>query len=364
MGKKIRNYHEKNLLLIWSIILGVSFLSLFVYLIFMIEFDILRNPEIVTDTHLKIVLFIVSFVLSSEITRIANKMLAYFVNRGYLSRFNHLKEFRNYKESIETFSFSEKKYDHVVLLLHGFSASPKDFEDVFQILKDEKIDYFSPNILGFGLDNTNLLSNVSHNDWYRTVLNTYDALTSISNKVTVVGHSMGGLLALYIACNRNVSKLILTSPGYSVNKKYIKYKILLMIPVISHILIFLFPHFPKDLDQTRGHVLDVMDSSSIDDVFHYLAVPTRSIKEVFLMQKSINLKLLKFDSLHILYGKYDNTVNVNKILHKLKISGHSFSSYVFENSAHNLFQDYDHNACVNLIKKIITDEVVGNLSNN
>lgn len=356
----VKNYHEKNLLVIWSIILGVSFLSLFIYLIFLIEFDILRNPQIITDTHLKTILFIISFILSAEITRIANKILAYTVNRGYLSRFNHLKEFHNYKESIETFTFAEKKYDRVVLLLHGFSASPKDFEVLFQALKANNIDYYSPNILGFGLDNTNLLSSVSKNDWYRTVLNTYDALSAIANKVTIVGHSMGGLLALYIACNRNVSQLILTSPGYSVSKKYIKYKTLLMIPIISHIIIFLFPYFPKDLDQDRGHVLDVMDSSSVGDVFHYLAVPTRSIKEIFLMQKSINLKKLNFESLDIIYGEYDNTVNIKKMLQKLKSCEHSFKSHCLANSAHNLFQDYDRQLCVDIIKKIIKNEALDN----
>jgi carboxylesterase len=60
-------------------------------------------------------------------------------------------------------------------------------------------------------------------DWYGHVLESYDALVSLSfERIIVMGHSMGGLPALKLAAERKVDGLIsLATPIYLSSRKTI-----------------------------------------------------------------------------------------------------------------------------------------------
>lgn len=60
-------------------------------------------------------------------------------------------------------------------------------------------------------------------DWYGHVLNSYDELASLSfDRIIVMGHSMGGLLALKLAAECKVDGLVsLATPIYFTTRKII-----------------------------------------------------------------------------------------------------------------------------------------------
>ena len=112
-----------------------------------------------------------------------------------------------------------------LLCFHGFCCDKHNFD---YIAKDIKLDYnliYIPDLPGHGSNKfrfckKNILS---------FVLSEYDKLKKSYEVIDVIGYSLGGVLASYLATYRKVNKLILISPAFiytniSLNKiKYIKY---------------------------------------------------------------------------------------------------------------------------------------------
>lgn len=346
-----KEYDEVNLFVPWSITVGLVFFIVFVYFIWIIEFDIFRNPNLITDNHLRYGLLILAFFLTIAIIRALNKLIAGHINKSYQSKFHHIKDINAYAESIEKSFFTEKKYEHVVLLLHGFSASTQEFQFLISDLKENSINYYVLNLVGFGLDNTMLLNNTKRQDWYRTCLSIYDSLSRISHKVSIVGHSMGGVLAAYIAENRKVHHLILTSPGFYPTKEHYLHKKLLTTPIISFLYTMFIPYMPKPLKK-RVNIHQSPDYKR----FHYLAVPVASIREVFFMQEESHINKMQFYSLSIIYGQYEETVDINKLFKYLDIYNVTYTPYYMKNSAHNVLEDFEYKECCKLVTDILLDK--------
>ena len=70
-----KDFHEVNLLVRWSITVGLAFFCTVAYFLWIIEFDIFRNPKILTDTHLRHGLLWVAFFLAVEVIHYLNIVL-------------------------------------------------------------------------------------------------------------------------------------------------------------------------------------------------------------------------------------------------------------------------------------------------
>jgi esterase/lipase len=351
--KKLKGYHEVNLLMRWGVFFSIAFSFVVAYLLQNISFNLMHSRNIFDEANLfKRFLYIVDIdydldtkllvvILSVVIIYFISQFFANHVNRKYLNRFNRLKEIGTYIESSEKIHFSKKKYDHVVLILHGFSGAPQEFEYLIEQFKKNNIDYYVPNLLGFGLDNLSLLNHIKRRDWYRISLNQYDYLSSVSNKVSVVGQSMGALLASYIASNRAVHNLILIAPAFYPSKSNLKFKKILTTRVISSLYLTIMPFSPKPINKGYGYLGSTLDPEVAKKVFHYLTIPVKSIREVFFMQNEARIDKLSFESLHLLYGKYEKTIDIEKVRRAFHEMEFSFSECCFLNSGHNVLLDYD-----------------------
>ena len=348
-----KDYHEVNLLVRWSLTVGVVFFAVFVYFIWIVEFDIFRNPSIITDIHLRHGLLLIAFFLAIEVVHCLNILLAKYINRGYQSRFHHLTHTNNYVESRERSFFAEKKYEHVVLLLHGYSGSPQEFEFLIPYLKANNINYYIPALTGFGLDNTEVLRGTKRQDWYRACLGTYDYLSKIADRVSIVGQSMGGVLAAYVAANRPVHQLILTAPGFYNIDMNLKHKVLLTTPIISSLYILLIPYLPKPIRKERGYVGDTLDPEVAKQMFHYLTVPVSSLREVFYMQNEARLDRMNYHNLNVIYGQHESTVSIERLLKSLEVQCVKHRAHCLPNSAHNVMQDLDRDDGCQLVVDIL-----------
>ncbi len=72
-----------------------------------------------------------------------------------------------------------------MLLLHGFTTSPQQLSNLIDLLEKEKITFYAPTILGFGLNSTQLLKEVRYEDWYRQALESFDLLQNFAEEVSV-----------------------------------------------------------------------------------------------------------------------------------------------------------------------------------
>ncbi|MBD3410634.1 MAG: alpha/beta fold hydrolase, partial [Ignavibacteriales bacterium] len=105
-----------------------------------------------------------------------------------------------------------RKAPEGALLLHGFSASPAEFAPVTDKLKERDVPFYAPTLTGFGVESLHLLRVVHSSDWLRDALRAYDVVASRAERVHVFGHSMGAIMATFVAQRRTVDKLVLSAP--------------------------------------------------------------------------------------------------------------------------------------------------------
>jgi len=220
----------------------------------------------------------------------------------------------------------EKK--HGVLLLHGFSASPQEFRFIIPLLIQKNIPFYAPRLTGFGIANVVTLQSVKAVQWLRDSLDAYDLLKQQVDEISIVGHSMGGLLAALVSQQREVKKLVLSAPYLVENENHSFRKKLLKTPGVLGLMSLFLP---------------VVRKSSIEhnsDRFVYHAVPLHSIKALWDLHGLLNYEKLKKE-IFLLSGSSDNTTNNRmntKILTEKNISVMKFE---FKKSGHNIFEDVE-----------------------
>lgn len=108
------------------------------------------------------------------------------------------------------------------LLIHGFTSTPAEMYPLAKALSDEGYTVHSILLSGHGTNHDELLK-VSYIDWYNDVEKAYDELLFECEKVVVIGHSMGGLLALMLASNYHIDKLACLACAIKPNNRLVKY---------------------------------------------------------------------------------------------------------------------------------------------
>lgn len=352
-----KDLNQRNNLIPWGIIIGISFLTILSIIIFSVDFEVLRNKNLLKDWYIRFFLLVLAIFLTVNITNRIIKLMAERLNDKYLERFHFLPEFQSFKESRWRFNFGKQKYPHAVLMLHGFTGATQEFEFLIPKLEEFDFPYIAPAILGFGNTKTVILNKATRNDWYRLCLAYFDCLTSVAEKVSIVGHSMGGILATYIAERRDVHNLILCGPGIYCASSDLKYRKVLMNPISAFFYIRLLPYLPKPIRPGRDTCSDTLDSEHAKNIFQYLAIPIKSLRELFFAQDDVRPQNVNCSKLSILYGKHELTVDMEKLFKLLDTNNIKYDSYCFENSAHNVLEDYDREKSCQLVADILSSKI-------
>lgn len=105
------------------------------------------------------------------------------------------------------------------LLIHGFTGSPFEVEPLVRSLKERTDWKFAvPTLPGHGAEHS--LKGIRHEEWLQHAENELKLLLQECDTVYVIGFSMGGLIASYLASAYPVEKLVLLSAAaYYVNPR-------------------------------------------------------------------------------------------------------------------------------------------------
>jgi len=289
------------------------------------------------DFILSGILILLLFVIAGNIKG-RNNLL---VNYVHFKKFHYDEVSAEYEVAKPVGSFiGERK--HGVLLLHGFSASPQEFRFIIPLLKENNIPFYAPRLTGFGIANVVTLQSVKAIQWLRDSLDAYDLLNQQVDEVSIVGHSMGGLLAVIVSQQRSVKKLVLSAPYLVENENHSFKKKLLKTPGVLCIMSLFLP---------------VVKKSSIEqnsDRFVYHAVPIQSIKALWDLHGLLNYERIKKE-IFLLAGSLDNTTNMSlnkKILSQKNIA---FTKYEFEKSGHNILEDIEREEVAKKVIEILTE---------
>lgn len=177
-----------------------------------------------------------------------------------------------------------------VLFIHGFSALNEDNLYFIDYLKNhKKIDIYSFTLPGH---DKKIMGKVKYIDWEKESIKQIELILKKYNEITLVGHSMGAVLAIKLATMYvQVKQLVLIAPGFKLgNKEQVKID---MKNIIS-----------KTVDEKIG--------TGFEGVFKkFLTVPIpRVIEYKKLVNKNINLiEKVKCPTL-VMHGTKDNIVAI------------------------------------------------------
>jgi len=85
------------------------------------------------------------------------------------------------------------------LLLHGFSGMPTGLGELANQIEKLGLPYRAPTLRGHGANTPNALLGVRWTDWIADAEKEMSELLGETEKVTIIGHSMGGMIALILA---------------------------------------------------------------------------------------------------------------------------------------------------------------------
>lgn len=94
-----------------------------------------------------------------------------------------------------------------VLLIHGFTGLPAELLLLGEFLNRAGFTVLGVRLAGHATNELNLMK-TTNEDWFNSVLDGYSILKGLCEKIFVLGHSMGGLLALKLAHFRKVEKIV------------------------------------------------------------------------------------------------------------------------------------------------------------
>ena len=85
------------------------------------------------------------------------------------------------------------------LLLHGFSGMPIGLGELANHIEKLGLPYRAPTLRGHGANTPNALLGVKWTDWISDAEKAMSEVLEETEKVTIIGHSMGGMIALILA---------------------------------------------------------------------------------------------------------------------------------------------------------------------
>lgn len=353
MGKT-PEIQEKNQVVRWGCLLSSVFFLSMTGLIVSVDDEVLHHPKIVSGPNFEIALHVLVTIFSLALLRWVIMYKARSLNRAYLKRFKGLDGLGAFEESLQKINLpGEKPYQHAVLLIHGFTASTQEFDCLVEKLQEAGLPYFAPMVPGFGTDEARVLGSVTHEDWLRRVVESYDLLASVAEEVSVVGHSLGGMLSVALTEYRKPKHLIICGPGLYPADSDKKYKTLMTRPIVSQVYVSLVPYLPKPIRPGRVSPSDTLNAARCKQVFQFLAVPIGSVKQLFHLQNKTDVTKVRCQDFTVIYGTEDLTVGMDDLFEVLDNSDVKYEKHEFKNSAHNVFEDNEREEACDLVVSIL-----------
>ncbi len=145
----------------------------------------------------------------------------------FLSRFVNQYPINKYQEKFERDSdgfivgmkgfYLDGNNDKAVILLHGLTDSPGNMEELAEFLNEKGYSVYVPLLPGHATK-VQELNKKKYSEWYREAANTLEDVDE--ENVYVVGHSLGGLLALDLASRNNISGIITINAPIKLKNRY------------------------------------------------------------------------------------------------------------------------------------------------
>jgi carboxylesterase len=205
--------------------------------------------------------------------------------------------------------FIDKNSRIGVLMLHGFSSTPRQFKELSAYLVEKGFTVFAPLIAGHGTTPKDLMES-SPEDWTESVKKAYLELKSKSEKVFIIGNSFGSNLALWLIKEFNNEQTGIITLGAPI---FLRFHNLIKFRLFTYGRFKKYYH--KPLRIYKADYTDLIDEIS------YNAIPIKSLNE-----------LIKF-------LEKETTCNLNKIKIPILIANSEIDPVIKPKSANYIFKN-------------------------
>lgn len=212
-----------------------------------------------------------------------------------------------------------------VLLVHGFTGTPKEMRAMGAYLSTQGYSVLAPRLAGHATLPEDMVR-LHWQDWLSSLEDGYQLLKGVSKHIVVAGLSMGGVLTLLFAARFEISACIAMSTPYELPRDP-------RLPLLN-LLWRWVPRIPKDEP-------DWQDPAPAEDHVDYPFYPTKSILELNKLLSTMQAALphVQVPTL-LMHSKLDGAVpyeSMEKIYTRLG-SQHK-EKLTIENSGHVLTRD-------------------------
>lgn len=229
------------------------------------------------------------------------------------------------------------------LIIHGYTGGPYEVAPLAEYLRENTNWHIEvPTLPGHGKKLA--LENTSHKNWLTASENSLKQLAEKFDEIYLIGFSMGGMIAAYLAAKYKVDKLVLLAPA----GKYLSFK-----QLSKDVKDVITDGFKGKLSQNKLYL-------------HY----KRKLGEVPFKANIEFLKLVKYTRGYlkeietpvlIAQGKQDGMVPFKTIYYMDKeITSDKKEVVFFERSKHLICLGDDKNALNNMVYEFLTKEIAAN----
>lgn len=234
------------------------------------------------------------------------------------------------------------------LLLHGFMASPGEIGWLGPHLHEKGHTVYVARLAGHGIDPTHM-ARMHWQDWYASALDGYALLRQQCEKVIVIGHSMGGLLAALLAASEKVDGIVISATPYALQPGIARYARLLnlALPYTNH------PNEPE------LHQVIVAEQSRRGEAIigrvHYPRWSTLAVAQFFALLKEARANLHRIEApLLLLYAEADKTGTVADMEHFAgQVRSQQIEKVLIKEGAHIVFQDTGRESAFNAVSDFV-----------
>jgi carboxylesterase len=259
-----------------------------------------------------------------------------------------VKEFHRY--FVKKCAMPEKRFG--VLVIHGITANPATVAPIAGPLSDLGLPLRIPVLRGHGTDSPENLRGVTWHDWMNDAEAALLELLSETDKVIVVGHSMGGLIAVVLAgkYRERIDSVVLVAAAVEAATPFAPGKPLGFIaPLAAKFLKkWKFKPLYSDMKYAAGHP-------------NYLWTPIESVKNLLELTSIANGKLASVTMpVLILQSRKDTRISkkcARIIFDRISTPVTKKEIVWFDKTDHEMFLDCEREQVVSRIEGFIRDRL-------
>ncbi len=203
----------------------------------------------------------------------------------------------------KSFTLEHEGNSTCIIIVHGFSSSPKEVEQLSNYLYKNQFDVYAPRLRGHGTSPLDL-KNRTWQDWYLSLSRAITIASLKYEKIYIVGFSTGGLLALLSTkkCYKQIQGVVCINAALNLNDIRIK----TLLPAVS---------FWNDLvkafnanDYAKEYIDNISENPEVNYNKHYI----KAIKQLSLLMEKTKKNIPKIETkTFIIQAKNDPIVNPN-----------------------------------------------------